>query len=97
MWASVTEQKSQIKIEQPYDDSVTVKHLQRRERQKERERERHNWMKGQMEKQTGDEGTEGKGVGAETANSETVKHQREQRNKEGEHESDTDERKVESK
>lgn len=29
MWVSVSEQKSQIKIEQqPCDDSVTVKHLQ---------------------------------------------------------------------
>lgn len=42
MWVYVPEPKSQIKIEQqPYDDSMTVKHLQRRQREKERmERER---------------------------------------------------------
>lgn len=32
MWASVPEQRSQIKIEQqPYDDSGTVKHLRQRD------------------------------------------------------------------
>lgn len=37
MWVSVPEQKSQIKIEQqPCDDSVTVKHLQWRDREKKR-------------------------------------------------------------
>lgn len=47
MWVSVPEQKSQIKIEQqPCDDSVTVKHLQRRDREKERgsEGDRYNGM-----------------------------------------------------
>jgi len=35
LWVSVHERKSQIKIEQePYDDSVTVEHLHRRDRKK---------------------------------------------------------------
>lgn len=46
---SVPEQKSQIKIEQqPYDDSVTVKHLQQGDREKER---LIMGCKGQMQKQ----------------------------------------------
>lgn len=64
MWVSVPEQKSQIKIEQqPYDDSVTVKHLQRKDREQEkRERERYIMgCKGQMVKQTGDKETERNG------------------------------------
>lgn len=48
---SVPEQKSQIKIEQqPYDDSVTVKHLQQGDREKER---LIMGCKGQMQKQVG--------------------------------------------
>ncbi len=41
MWVSVPEQKSQIKIEQQLcDDSVTVKHLQWRNRNRQKEGER---------------------------------------------------------
>ncbi|KAF0030563.1 hypothetical protein F2P81_017294 [Scophthalmus maximus] len=44
MWVSVPERRSQIKIEQqPHDDSMTVKHLQRKQRKKEIMRQWDNW------------------------------------------------------
>lgn len=62
---SVPEQKSQIKIEQqPYDDSMNVKHLKPREAAREKEGERKRGIigcEGYTEKQTGDKVTKGKG------------------------------------
>lgn len=82
MWASFSEQKSQIKIEQqPCDDSMTVKHL-------------HNGMYGANVEPDRWQTDRWKEAESAVVNSKTMKHEREQSR---EHESDTHEPEVGNK